>query len=185
MHYSGHIRPLQCCSIRCSYYGILLRIQQFYFIANTLLSAPFRHPNFIYCPQEQNSFILKTGMETFYSFPGQLDSIWLLHWREWERIGANVRGGGEGGRTASAQIGSQAHQQQRQSIFLIPISRVFSCQSSVRLWLRFHCRLKCPEASANHHLPLHTFLRSSVILSSAARDCPSGPSLIYPSFLNI
>lgn len=37
----------------------------------------------------------------------------------------------------------------------------------LRLWLRFHCRLKCPEAFANHQLILS--LWSSVILSSAAR----------------
>lgn len=41
---------------------------------------------------------------------------------------------GEGGRTASAQIGEQAHHQQRQSIFLIPA--------------------EVPEASASRHLPL-------------------------------
>lgn len=73
-------------------------------------------------------------MWALYSRRGRLDPVWSLHWREWEREGANVRGGGgEGGRTASAQIGSQAHQQQRQSIFLILVSRVFSCRSSVSL----------------------------------------------------
>lgn len=38
---------------------------------------------------------------------GQLDSVCLLHWRDWEKKGANVRGGGgEGGRIACAEIGN-------------------------------------------------------------------------------
>lgn len=43
-------------------------------------------------------------MGTVHSGYGQLNSVWLLHWREWERKGANVRGGGEGGRIACAEI---------------------------------------------------------------------------------
>lgn len=98
----------------------------------------------------------------------------LVSWSAWldcyieesgRRKGANVRGGVERGRTESAQIGSQIHQQQRQSIFLILISSVFRCQSSVRLRLRFHCRLKCPEASANHHLPPHTLSGARLFLA--------------------
>lgn len=96
----------------------------------------------------------------------QLHLVWLLHWRRWERKGANVRGDGEGGRKASAQIGSQAHRQPRQSIFLILISRVFSCQFFVCVsdW-DFTAGLKCPEASANHHLPLHTFSGARLFLA--------------------
>lgn len=34
-----------------------------------------------------------------------------------------------------------------------------------RLWLRFHCRLKCSEASVNHHLPPHTFSGARLFLA--------------------
>lgn len=76
--------------------------------------------------EASHCFILKVTMGKLKRHSDQLHRIWLLHWRRWERKGANVRGDGEGGRKASAQIGSQAHRQPRQSIFLI--SRVFSCQ---------------------------------------------------------
>lgn len=97
-----------------------------------------------------------------------------------------MRGDGEGGRNASAQTGSQAHRQPRQSIVLIRISCVSSCQSSVRVSdSDFTAGLKCPEASASRHLPPHTFSGARLFLAQPARDCPSGPSLIYLSFLNI
>lgn len=104
-----------------------------------------------------------------------------------------MHGGGEGGRTASAQIGSLAHQQQRQSIFLILISRVFSCQPSARPSLRPHClpevsrSLRQPSASPPHFHLFFYFLIHPVELGypqlRQARDCPSGPSLILSQFL--
>lgn len=135
-------------------------------------------------------FILKTGMGTQYSRGVQLASVWLL---TLDRVGekrskcARRRWGREDSEYANRQPGTSA--KQRQSIFLILISRDLQLpihRARLSLWLRFHCRAEVSrKPSANHHLPPHTFLWSSVILSSAARDCPSGPSLIYPSFLNI
>jgi len=137
-----------------------------------------------WCPKNYISFILKDWWE--HSHRSKHHSVWLLHWRQWQRKRANVLGGGEGGRTASARTGNQAGTSATAAEHLpdphLPCPRRSILHAHHQL--RFHCRLKCPEASASHHLPPLTFSVAG-FLSSAAWDCPSGPSLIYPCFLNI
>lgn len=81
--------------------------------------------------------------------------------------------GGEEKRTTSAQIGGQT--EYRPGAVLPCLRLPVVCLSRAEV-----------SSSIRLPLPLSThFPRSSVILSSAARVCPSGPPLVYPSFLNI
>lgn len=143
------------------------------------MSACILRYSSLHCPKTINGFILKSRIEAHYSGRGQLYSVWLLHWREWERKGANVRRriGREDSQCASTSAAAVAEHLPDLPCLQLPIV----CASLIEISLPAEVSRSLLQPSP----PNTHFLWSLVILSSAVRDCPSGPSLIYPSFLNI